>query len=214
MFTKVLSKDAKTTLALLGKAGLLNRAYLAGGTVVALQLGHRESLDLDFFTPEEFENAAVIKGLKKIGRFEEWESTYGCVAGMFNGIKLTLFLCQHKILFPFKFLYGLKILDIREVAAMKMAAITARTTKRDFIDLYFICKRIMPLKKVLAIYNRKYGDLKEHKMSLYKSLVYFDDVESEEMPKMLKPCNWDEAKRFFEREVKDWLDNIVSQPQY
>lgn len=202
MFTKVLSKDAKTSLALLGKTKPLDRAYLTGGTALALQLGHRESLDLDFFTPEEFENAAVIKDLKKIGQFKEWDSTYGCVAGMFNGIKLTLFLYKHKILFPFKLLYGLKILDIREVAAMKMAAITARTTKRDFVDLYFICKRVMPLKKVLAIYNRKYGDLKEHKMSLYKSLVYFDDVESEEMPKMLKHCNWDEVKRFFEREVK------------
>jgi hypothetical protein len=202
VFTKVLSKDAKATLALLGKAGLLSRAYLAGGTVAALQLGHRESLDLDFFTPEEFENAVVIKDLRRISQFEEWDSTYGCLAGMFNGIKLTLFLCQHKILFPFKSLYGLKVLDIREVAAMKLAAITTRTTKRDFVDFYFICKKVMPLRKVLAIYNRKYGDLKEHKLSLYKSLVYFDDVESEEMPKMLKPCDWKQVKRFFEKEVK------------
>ena len=65
MFTRALSKDAQTALALLGKSGILNNAYLAGGTACALQLGHRLSFDLDFFTPKEFEVSRMIETLKK-----------------------------------------------------------------------------------------------------------------------------------------------------
>jgi len=54
MFEQVLSKDAKKSLAVLGKSGLLKNAYMAGGTALALQIGHRVSVDFDFFTPKEF----------------------------------------------------------------------------------------------------------------------------------------------------------------
>jgi len=65
MFTKAISTETKTALALLGKSNLLKDAYLAGGTALALQLGHRLSFDLDFFTSTEFDSLETATKLQK-----------------------------------------------------------------------------------------------------------------------------------------------------
>ena len=95
-----------------------------------------------------------------------------------------------------------QIADIRDIAAMKIDAITTRGAKRDFIDLYFICKTGYRLAELLDFYNRKYGKLASNLIHIEKSLVFFNDAETEEMPKMLKKIQWEDVKRFFEKEVK------------
>lgn len=202
MFTKAISKDTKKALALLGRSRVVDRAYLAGGTAAALQLGHRISVDLDFFTPEEFDDTAVVNKLRKIGKFKLNTSNWRLISGRFNRVNIDLYLCHYPILFPFKRIYGVNILDIREIAAMKIAAITARSTKRDFIDLYFILKNVAPLKKLIAIYNKKFPGSENSLMQIQKSLVYFTDAEDEEMPKMSIPLNWEDVKRYFEEVVR------------
>lgn len=146
MFEQVLPGNTKAILALLEKSEIIQKAYLAGGTALALQLGHRISYDLDFFTQEEA--------------------------------------------------------DIRDIAAMKIGAVASRGTKRDFVDLYFICKETVSLPEAVQLYDKKYKNLAATGLHIMKSLVYFNDAEPDEMPKMLRPCNWEEVKGFFEQEVK------------
>ncbi len=85
---------------------------------------------------------------------------------------------------------------------MKMDAISSRGAKRDFIDLYYICRDGYALKDVFDFYDKKYGRLNSNFVHIQKSLVYFEDAESDEMPRMLKETQWKEVKTYFEREVR------------
>lgn len=202
MFTKTLFGNTKQALAILGKSHLMDSAYLAGGTACALQLGHRISVDLDFFTPQEFDAKELIKSLKKIGKFKLEKQARGTVLGTMEGIKFSIFVYKYKVLFPYKSIFNINILDLRDIAAMKIDTIATRGMKRDFVDLYFICRAGISLKEALHFYDRKYGKLSSNIIHIQKSLVYFLDAEITQMPKMLKSCNWQEVKRFFEEEVK------------
>lgn len=204
MFEKVLSKSAKESLAILSKSRLIDNAYLAGGTAVALQLGHRESKDFDFFTPQKFGARVLAKRIKKeISSFKIEKISWGTIMGFLGDVRFTMFFYEYPLLFkPNKFL-GINIADVRDITPMKIAAISDRGTKRDFVDLYFIFKKkYSSLEESLNLYERKFRKLKQNKFHLIKSLTYFRDAEEEEMPKMLVEVNWPEIKRFFEKEVK------------
>lgn len=205
MFTETLSRKTKEALALLGKSQLLDKAYLVGGSGLALQLGHRISVDLDFFTSEEFEPKEVARQLQKLDNFKLEGRSLGTIWGRLEGIRFSLFLYKYPVLFPFKKIYGINVSDLRDIAAMKIEAIATRGTRRDFIDLYFICQGGIPLKKILSFYDRKFGKLALNIVHIQKSLIYFLDAESEEMPKTLKPVTWEEIKRYFEQEVKKMI---------
>lgn len=202
MFTKALFGDTKTILAVLGKSNLLKDAYLAGGTAAALHLGHRLSFDLDFFSSKKFNALKIINELEKILDFKLEENSEDTILGRIKDIRFSLFLYKYKLLFPSKNFLGISILDLRDIAAMKIVAISDRGTKRDFVDLYFICKAEICLEEVLRFYDKKYGKLASNLVHIQKSLVYFMDAEEQPMPKMLKSCNWQEVKSFFEKEVK------------
>ena len=202
MFKEVLIKKAKKNLAILGSSGILKDAYLAGGTAVALQLGHRISVDFDFFTDKEFESKAFCEELLKLGSFDEAQVNKETILGEFEGIKFSLFIYKYPLIFPSLKKFSLNIADIRDIAAMKIDAIATRGAKRDFIDLYFICKSNYKLTKLFNFYNKKYGKLASNYIHILKSLVYFTDAELDEMPRMLKEAKWEEVKKYFEEEVK------------
>ena len=106
MFEEALFGNAKKNLAILGKSKILEKAYLAGGTAAALQLGHRLSFDLDFFTPNEFNTLKVIRGLKEILDFQLEESHEGTILGRIKDIRFSLFIYKYKLLFPLKKILG------------------------------------------------------------------------------------------------------------
>lgn len=202
MFTKTLFGNTKKALAILSKSHLMDNAYLAGGAACALQLGHRISVDLDFFSSQEFDVKELVKSLKKIANFKVDKQSWGTILGTMEGIKFSLFVYKYLVLFPYKSIFNLNVLDLRDISAMKIDAIATRGRKRDFIDLYFICKARISLEEMLRFYEKKYGKLASNLVHIQKSLVYFIDAEGEDMPRMLKPCNWQEVRRFFEEEVK------------
>jgi len=202
VFTETLSKNTKEALALLGKSGVLKDAYLGGGTAAALQLGHRISIDLDFFTSKRFDANKKAKALKELGNFSIEQISWGTLQGYFKKVRFSLFVYEYPVLFHFKIFHNIRVLDIRDIGAMKIAAISDRGVKRDFIDLYFICKEGIPLSYLLKLYDRKYKKLKINLVHIQKSLVYFDDAEKDEMPRMIRKVSWEDIKKFFENEVR------------
>lgn len=202
MFTETLFGNTKKALAILGKSHLMENAYLGGGTACALQLGHRISVDLDFFTTEEFDAREFSQSLKRVGKFKTDRQSWGTLLGTLEEVRFSIFVYKYPVLYPYKHIFNINILDLRDIAAMKIDAISTRGLKRDFVDLYFICQKGISLKESLSFYNHKYGKLSSNLVHIQKSLVYFVDAEISPMPKMLKPCKWEEVKRFFEKEVK------------
>lgn len=202
MFEKTLIRGARENLALLGNLDILKNAYLAGGTALALQLGHRISVDFDFFTTEEFKPKDFSAKLSELGSFVEEQADKGTVLGTFEGVRLSLFVYKYPLIAPLLKYLLLNISDIRDIAAMKIDAVATRGMKRDFIDLYFICRSGYELTEILRFYDKKYGKLASNLIHVQKSLVFFDDAEPDEMPTMLEKVEWEEVKTYFEAEVK------------
>lgn len=194
------SRKTENCLALLGKQVWLSNFYLAGGTGCALQLGHRLSYDLDFFIPTDFETSKVRGNLERIGNFLLEQDSPDTLLGKFNNLKISFFTYKYKLLFPIKDYLGVKVADLIDIGCMKLDAIGSRGIRRDFIDVYFICREgIITVDELIKFYIKKYNI--KNTIHLIKSLIYFKDAEDTPIPKMLKPCNWNEVKRFFEGEV-------------
>ena len=202
MFEQVLPGNTKAILALLEKSEIIQKAYLAGGTALALQLGHRISYDLDFFTLEEFDENKLLPEIKKISNFQLERIAWRTILGKFKGVKFSIFYYGYPTLFSPKRFGKINVADARDIGAMKIAAIASRGAKRDFVDLYFICKEIVSLSEAVQLYDKKYKNLAAMAMHVMKSLTYFNDADPDEMPKMLKKAGWEEVKIYFENEVK------------
>src|SRR3989338_5763272 len=155
MFTKTLSQNAAGALALLGKSKIIKEGYLAGGTACALQLGHRVSLDLDFFTEKEFPTDIILKQLEQLSGFKLDETTKWTILGSFPKVKFSYFYYRYPLINKPSFFSRISIASLEDIAAMKVEAIGSRGTKRDFIDLYFLTRKFS-LDKILKFYDKKY----------------------------------------------------------
>jgi len=205
MFEKVLSKETKKSLALLGESKILEKAYLAGGTALCLQFGHRFSYDFDFFTQKEFDAKILVQRIKKLlPDFKLERKAWGTILGYIGKTRFSLFFYNYPLLLkPHEFL-KIRIADVKDIAPMKLSAISDRGRKRDFIDLYFIIKikKILTLEEIFRLYDKKFKLLKQNKFHILKSLSYFEDANKEEMPKMIEKVEWSEVKKFFKEETK------------
>lgn len=200
MFEEVLSKNAKQSLAILSESGILKSTYLAGGTALALHLGHRYSYDFDFFTPQKFDEEMLVQRIiEGLPNFSLERRSWGTILGYLGETRFSLFFYNYPLLFKTHQFSGIDIADIKDIAPMKIAAIADRGTKRDFIDLYFIFAKAktLTLKEALDLYDKKFKTLRQNKIHILKSLVYFQDAEKDKLPQMIKPVKWLSIKKFF-----------------
>jgi predicted nucleotidyltransferase component of viral defense system len=180
---------------------MIDNIYLAGGTGLALQIGHRKSYDLDFFTNKEFEVNEVIDFLKDNFDTQLEMSDKKTIKAEIDGVRFSLFYYDYPLLSRFEKFGEINLASIKDIAAMELFAITNRGAKRDFIDIYFISK-MEGLEKLLECYEKKYKKVKPNIYNVLKGLVYFDDAEDEPMPRMIKSVSWDKVKEYFRDEVK------------
>jgi len=165
---------------------------LVGGTALALQIGHRISDDLDLFGELKGDNISLNKKLTALGQIELIQQTENIHIYSIDRIKVDIVNYPYPWLKPALSIDGLLLASIEDIAAMKLAAITGRGSKKDFIDLYFILQRFN-LAEIIEFYNEKYTD--GSVFLLLRSIAYFDDAEEELMPKMLMNISWEEVKR-------------------
>ncbi|MEK7550508.1 MAG: nucleotidyl transferase AbiEii/AbiGii toxin family protein [Patescibacteria group bacterium] len=199
MFTKTLLPDTVRAIQLVSDILIVKNAYLAGGTALALHLGHRVSVDLDFFTQEELAENILSQDLNRLSEFKQEGKAWRTVWGKIGKTKFSLFYYKYPLLAPTHKFMGINLLDLKDISAMKIAALGDRGTKRDFIDLFFLTKNYS-LDEMLAFYNQKYGDLESKLYHLTRSFDYFADAENDSLPKMLGKMSWKEIKEFFHKE--------------
>lgn len=211
MFEETLIGRARDALALLGRSGLVKEAYLAGGTAVALQLGHRISIDFDFFSENSFDPRQLATALASAGSFEEEQADRGTVLGTFEGVRFSYFHYGYPLISPTLPYQGVEIAGLPDIAAMKIDAVASRGTKRDFVDLYFICQSGQGFNELFRCYDQKYGRLASNLVHLQKSLVFFGDAEGDPMPKMLKVVDWEKIKSYFIQQVRALAGKALKQ---
>lgn len=200
MFENAISTDTLRGLKKLGESKILGKAFLAGGTALALRFGHRLSYDLDFFTPTPFEELELVPQLKSIGEFELERSGWRTVIGTFEKMKFSIFFYEYPLITKTEDFYGVPIVDLPDLSAMKLQAIGDRGTRRDFVDLYFL-KDHFSLKQMFVYYDMKFGKVAARTYHVLKGLQYFVDAEKQDMPVMLKPIDWEELKKYFYTET-------------
>ncbi len=168
---------------------ILSETRLVGGTALALHLGHRRSIDLDFFgnwgevhLQSELESCGAVVRTGGASRLQFYE---------INRVKVDFVTYNYPWLREALREDNIRLAQIEDIAAMKLEAVTNRGSKKDFIDVAFLLG-LFSLKQMLDLYQRKYPT--GLKLLVMRSLVYFDDAETTDMPVMLKPLGWDEAK--------------------
>ena len=172
--------------------------YLAGGTALALSTGHRKSLDLDFFMEnKDFDTEEL---LRKFLNNQDWVLSLNRK----NTIYGELFKAKVSfIAYPFfipkqePIWHGfIKILQPKDIAVMKITAISQRGRKRDFFDLYWCAKNIEPLEEIIKRLPAQYPAVAHDYHHILKSLVYFEDAESDPEPEINFDANWKKVKTF------------------
>jgi hypothetical protein len=204
MYFQSISGPARIVLEKIAASAPAKDFYLAGGTALALQLGHRESIDLDWFSQKFFLNSDLKKILAGLGKFELVGESEGTINGVLDNVKISFFHYDYMLLFPFVSFESVNLADERDIAAMKISAISSRGSKKDFIDIYFLLGKYA-LGELIDIFEKKYKNIKYNKLHILKSLVYFDDAENEPMPKMLQPVEWGVVKEKIKKEANELL---------
>ena len=193
--------DTKTLKLLkkLQKVPDFSNLRLVVGTALALQLGHRKSIDIDLFGKIDSDELAISKELDKIGSVTRLKKSENINIYTINGIKVDIVNYHYKWLEKPIIEDNLILADKKDIAAMKLSAITGRGLKKDFIDLFFLLKHYN-LKQMLGFYNQKYYD--GSIFMVLKSLSYFDDANNDESPVMLKQENWENIKEYIRNALK------------
>jgi len=208
MFIEAVPEQARRNLAVLARAGITQPFYLAGGTAVAFHLGHRISVDLDFFGPESFDAEKLAECLADLGCFRVESFAPDTLLGSFEDVRISFFRYRYPLADEPVTVLGTLVVGLGDLAAMKIEAIGQRGSRRDFIDLYFICQSQMTLAEAMVWHQRKFAGLNISVVHLIRSLAYFEDAEADPMPEMLKPVSWLDVRRFFEREAQALLRQL------
>jgi predicted nucleotidyltransferase component of viral defense system len=180
--------------------GIAKNFYLAGGTALAVQLGHRESIDLDWFAEKDFSLGKLKGQLADAGIFEVVSEAPGTLHGILDDVKITFLYYSYPPLFSLVAFESATLADERDIAAMKVDAISSRGSKKDFIDLYFLLKKYS-LEEIIGFFEKRYANIHYNKMHILKSLVYFEDAQNEASPVMLQAADWEEIKKVIQEEV-------------
>jgi predicted nucleotidyltransferase component of viral defense system len=179
--------------------------YLAGGTGLALHLGHRFSVDLDFFSPAPDAVGPQVRAVLRTALDDPTLSiTYDedatfvatwCEVGL-SFFRLHLYpLAQQPVLVE-----GVPVATVEEIGAMKLASIIGRGTRKDLVDLYYILQQVST-ERLFEVAAVKYARVRTFAISATRALAYFDDAEALPMPLMIDHTPWTTMKRFLERQA-------------
>lgn len=195
--------DARTLglLTSLMQEPVLANNFLVGGTALALQMGHRFSVDLDLFTHAAFDAEPLLESLREKYKVQPLTITNTIFIVVVEGIKVDCVHFKYPFTFPLQHLDGIRMADIRDIAPMKLDAVTKRGSKKDFFDMYYLFERFSP-QQVLQWYDQMF----QHSTSFHviRSLTYFDDAEQTETPIVFdKKVTWSEVKKRMIQIVRD-----------
>ena len=169
-----------------------NEFNLVGGNSLALQMGHRISIDIDLFGASEIDEDLFLEVLKKFGTVQVIKKSKNILICSVNGIKVDFVNYQYRLLESTLLEENIRLVKKKDIAAMKVNAIAGRGSIKDFIDVYFLLNEFS-INEMIGFYLQKYPDGSE--FMVRKSLTYFDDADTEEAPILFHDISWSEIKK-------------------
>lgn len=179
--------------------------YLAGRTALALHLGHRRSVDFDWFREAAIEDPLRLASELRVAdvRLEVDRVEKGTLHGRANGVRVSFLEYGYPLLKPALEADGLRLAALEDIAAMKLAAVAQRGSKKDFVDVYALGRHLR-LGEMLACYRRKYGV--EDVGHVLVALSWFDDADQERTPLLLLRQSWPEMKSV----IRGWVKGAAA----
>ncbi|MEN6401622.1 MAG: nucleotidyl transferase AbiEii/AbiGii toxin family protein, partial [Armatimonadia bacterium] len=185
---------------------------LAGGTALALHLGHLMSFDFDFFTVQHFEPPAVLRDVQRVcAPVDVLQLQAGTVVVLVHGVKVSLFEYPYPLVGPVSSFEGASVASVLDVAAMKLVAILQRGAKRDFVDLWAVLQHV-PFRQVAHVALLRFGPTLLEPVVIGKALVWFADADTQPDPRWCgTPVEWSTIKRFFRSSAPQFVLDLEAE---
>ncbi|WP_437730650.1 nucleotidyl transferase AbiEii/AbiGii toxin family protein [Sorangium sp. So ce1335] len=204
-----LAKEQRRALDRLKSVSGIERFYLAGGTAVAVHLRHRRSLDLDLFSMSADIDLMMLAQAVRVvvPDLQVISMTDAALRIRVGDVPVDIVRYPHRLLeAPEPGPEAFPVAGVRDLAAMKLAAIARRGLRRDFWDLYALAEERLPLRDAAAAYVAKFGVSEADMYHVLRSLTYFEDAEKDPVyPRGLTSTRWERMKRFFLEEAPELL---------
>jgi hypothetical protein len=203
---EILKPRQREVLRSLGPAASNHGFYLGGGTAIALHLGHRRSVDFDWFRQPFIEDPLGLarelqeKGIPFVTGWTRESTLYGTV----RGVRVSFFRYRYRSLYPLVLWPepGCQLAALEDLACMKLSAISQRGSRKDFVDLFALGRHGFSLQQMLGWYREKF-EVDDIAHLLY-ALVYFDDADAEPRPSMIWKVSWREVKEA----LRGWVRSV------
>lgn len=183
----------------------LNSFYLVGGTALALQIGHRESIDLDLFSQAEF-SANIIDDQPEQQVIRKFDNS---IETTIQDTKVFLFNFNYPLYRPLIRTDGIRLADPIDIGLMKLLALQGRTTKKDIVDLYFIDQKIIPLENLLSIFEEFYPKESFNSYQSFKTLINKEQVDQDPEPVMHEPISWNASYDIVQNKLNKHIKSLL-----
>ncbi|MEK7786770.1 MAG: nucleotidyl transferase AbiEii/AbiGii toxin family protein [Chloroflexota bacterium] len=186
-------------LRFIGERPFAARFYLAGGTALALRLGHRRSIDLDFFSGSDEvtrkTRQEILQALLPLAP-QALEDADGNLLLRVVNIHVGFFGYGYSLLAPTESVEGVEVASTIDVGLMKLDALISRGSRKDFYDLYVVAQQT-PLPELLALAQKKYPYARDFELMAIESLVQFENADRDLQPELLISLPWEQIRQFF-----------------
>lgn len=207
----ILNQNQKKLLERLGF--LANTSlYMGGGTALALQLGHRTSVDFDTYSEEKFDVGSLrdlfLREVADLKILEEHPD--GTLQMQSGGVDISVFYHPYKLIANLIEFYPVKLASVQDIAASKIAAVVQRARRRDFVDIYYLSKEL-GFKEVLECAYKKFPWYRDNNKIVLKSLTFFDEADADDEADRVKMLDrnvtWEKVKNEIDQMVKRFTTN-------
>ncbi len=212
LYWRTITPAMRKVLTVFSKDTLAGEFYLAGGTALALQLGHRLSVDLDFFSPTQSDIPALLEPLRHALKDclpVLSDSSWGNLVFLAEDVRVGFYGYGYPLVAPLTETEIGRLASVPDIALMKMDALLARASRKDFHDLYAICQR-MSLRKLFDMAPSKYPSVRDFEAQVTRHMVYFERAEQETPVPLIDNVEWETVKRWFREQAKEigssWLE--------
>ncbi len=212
-FRESLARASAALAARFGAAEWGPDFYLAGSAALALYLGHRPVRDLDLMSnanrltpPDRRDLLGALLEIEPGTEVETARDGYlfvrmpGASAGP-EGVGVRFFYYPYPLADAFEEIDGLSVASAVDLGLMKLGAIISRGARRDFVDLYLLCRRV-PLETLLARAEDKFGHVRDFPLQALKGLADFSAAVDEPSPKLAQPLEWSAVEAWFAGQVR------------